>query len=472
MLVMAMTSTLSASTNLGVDDYTYELLLRLEAEGVIRSGLLTTKPLSRKEAARLIIEAEEMDTASPFIRRIIDSLKREFEPEIKSMKYIKLPDRVYVKYIYADRNASHLSYNNDGDAYSKGSNVRVGISGRGEYGWVSFLISPELGYSDNDGDLGLKRAYGIFSFWGLGLTLGRESQWWGPGYHGSLLMSNNAAPMTTAMFTNPEPKTLPWVFKYFGPVRFAFFVTGLEKERVIREPKLWGLRLNLKPMPYVELGIQRTALLGGKGRSEDIGTWWRSFTGEGENVSGVEAGDQRAGGDIKITLPFRVQPVQLYMEAAGEDEAGGLPGKWAYITGIYLPRVFNLERFGFRAEYAKTTDVWYKHHIYSGYTYKGRIIGHHMGGDSMDLFTELSYLIPEKKGKISLSYDREEHNLSIPIRPIRERKDEAALKMNAGLREKMELEVICRYGKVRNTGNIAGEDKNIGAVSAMVNFTL
>ena len=47
-----------ASTSVPVGDDTYNVLLRLEAEGVIQSALLTTEPLSRKEVARLIVEAE------------------------------------------------------------------------------------------------------------------------------------------------------------------------------------------------------------------------------------------------------------------------------------------------------------------------------------------------------------------------------------------------------------------------------
>jgi hypothetical protein len=80
-------------------------------------------------------------------------------------------------------------------------------------------------------------------------------------------------------------------------------------------------------------------------------------------------------------------------------------------------------------------NVWYNHHIYTaGYTYKGRIIGHHMGTDSKDFFVEASYLIPEKHGKVSISYDREEHNLSGTTRnlsptltPHFRKKDEVAL---------------------------------------------
>jgi len=464
-----------ASTYLPVDDEFYDILHRLEAEGVIQSGLLTTKPLSHKEIARLVFEAERNSVdKSLFIQRLVKTLKERFEDEIGDAKYIKPIDLFYGRYIYADSDIQALYYNNDGDHYEKGSNLRVGFSSRAGLDWLSVYVNPEMRHSETDTDFIMKRAYGVLSFLGLDLQLGKDSQWWGPGYHGAILVTNNAEPMTMVRLTNPQPVLLPWIFRHLGPFRFVVFATRLEKERNdFPEPYLWGMRFNFKPHPYFEIGLQRTALLGGEGRSEDLGTWWKSFTGKGENVPGVEAGDQRAGFDIKLTLPFKWQPLQLYAEAAGEDEAGGLPYKWAYLTGIYLPRIFNLERISMRAEYATThvegsPNVWYTHGIYTtGYKYKGRVIGHHMGTDSKDIFLEISYLIPERDGRISIFYGREEHNLS---GTIREKKDEAHVKVYLRLTRDVKVEASYGYGRIENLGNIPAEDRKINIIIGMISY--
>ena len=277
--------------------------------------------------------------------------------------------------------------------------------------------------------------------------------------------------MAMLRLTNPQPILLPWILEYLGLFRFTVFTTRLEEERDVPEPYLWGMRLNFKPHPYFEIGLQRTALLGGEGRSEDLETWWRSFTARGENEPAIEAGDQRAGFDLKLTLPLKWQPLQLYAEAAGEDEAGGLPYKWAYLTGIYLPRILNFERIGFRAEYATThvsgsPNVWYNHHIYhSGYTYKGRIIGHHMGTDSRDIFMETSYLFPERNGRISISYNRQEHGLS---EAIREKKDKTTLKLDVGLTKNMGMKALYGYGRVKNFEKILANDREINTIMGMI----
>ncbi|GMT47683.1 MAG: membrane protein [bacterium] len=478
-----------ASTNVPVGDDTYDVLLRLEAEGVIQSGLLSTGPLSRKEVSRLIVEAERnSEGKSLFIQRLVQSLEKRFRDERGGTKhmnieYIKPLDRVYARYIYSDSDPQEVIYNNDGDTYKKGSNARVGLTSRADFGWVSFFVNPEARYSDSgsETDIIMKRDYGVLSFLGLELELGKDSQWWGPGRHGSILLSNNPEPMNIIKITNPHPVLLPWIFRYLGPFNFTVFATELSKDRVVPKPYLWGMRLDFKPIPYFEIGLQRTALLGGEGRSEDLKTWWDSFSGIGENPANdlagdpndIEAGDQRVGCDIKLTLPLKWQPLQIYADAAGEDEAGGLPTKWAYIGGIYLPRIAGLERIGFRAEYANTylkdlPNVWYNHDIYrTGYRYKGRIIGHHMGTDSRDLFFEVSYLVPEMNGWIKLSYDKEQHSLSSSIHPTKV-ESSASVKFDVGGGVSLEGRYI--HGRLKDYEDLSDKDSRINLVSIELSY--
>ncbi|MFN3740310.1 MAG: capsule assembly Wzi family protein [Thermodesulfovibrionales bacterium] len=464
----------SASTYLSLDDETYEILNRLEAEGVIEGGLLSTKPLNRKEIKRLIIEAERNSKDKGlFIQNLIKYLKERFIYEKGDVKFIRPVDNLYVSYIHSSSHNQTLNYNKEGDSYNKGSNLRAGLSSRAELGWLSFYLNPEIRYSGPDTDLIMKRSYGVLSLLGLDLQFGRDSQWWGPGYHGALLVSNNAEPLTMLRFTNSYPVLLPSVFKYLGPFRFVFFITRLEEERTIPEPYLWGMRFNFKPHPYIEIGLERTALLGGRGRSSDLKTWLKSLTGRQENDPG-EPGDQRAGFDLKITLPFKRQPLQLYVEAAEEDEAGGLPYKWAYLAGIYMPRILSLERLSLRAEYANThvsggPNVWYSHHIYGldAYSYKGRIIGHHIGTDSRDGFFELSYFIPERDRRISIFYDREEHNLS---GSFGEKKDEFGLRFESKITKGLRAGILYQYGDIKNIGNLMHNEMKLNQITGMVTY--
>jgi len=472
-IVILIATYAKASTYLDVGDEVYNTLLRLEAEGVIKTGLLSAKPLSRKEIIRLTLEAEEnSEGKSPFVRNQIQALKKKFADEIDGTIYLKPLDKVSMGYLHSDSEPSDLIFNNDGDDYGMDNNFRFGISSRAELGCFSLFVNPELRYSESDTDLTMKKVYGVFDFLGLELEIGTDSQWWGPGYHGAILLSNNPEPLPLIKLTNSRPVLLPWVLKYLGLFKFTAFVTRLEEDRVVPEPYFWGMRLNFKPSPYFEVGVHRTAMLGGEGRPEDLSTWWDSFTGKGENdLDGP--GDQKGGYDIKLTLPFKLQPMQLYVEADGEDEAGGLPSRWAYLSGVYLPRILNFERIEFRAEYADNhvsghPNYWYNHFAYkSGYTFEGRIIGHHMDTDSEDSFVEVSYLIPERDGRITVSYDREEHNLS---EDVNEEKKEIYMTADIGLTESMKIKASYGYGKFKNFNNISGNDENINIFSVQITY--
>ncbi len=153
-----------ASTYVFVEDEVYESLYRLEAFGVIRSGLLTTRPLSRKEIVRLIREAEQQPEAGdPVIRQEIGFLKQRFEDDFEDAQYLKPIGQLRAELIQSDEDPGELIYNQDGDVYQEDTNLRVELSHRGELGWFSFHINPELRHAGDDTDAVLQRGYAVFS---------------------------------------------------------------------------------------------------------------------------------------------------------------------------------------------------------------------------------------------------------------------------------------------------------------------
>jgi hypothetical protein len=437
----------------------YELLDRLDAEGAIRSGLLSTRPVSRKEVLRLIREAEESKEAErPEIRSLIDGLRERFDDESGEVSYLKPVSRISAKYLFTDSPLQILDYNNDGDIYREGSNFRLKANTRGRLSFFSYSVTPEGRISGGDKVLTAREAYVTLDLWKLEIMAGREPMWWGPGRHGSLLLSNNMEPLTMLRLTNPQPALLPWIFRYLGPFRFVFFVSRLEDDRKdVPEPILWGLRVNFRPHPFAEIGMERTAIFGGEGRSDSLSTFFKTFTGQRETPEGTPEGNQLISFDGKFHLPFPIQPVTLYTQIGAEDQSRpGVPSRWAYIIGVYLPRIHKIQALDFRAEFAnnhqpRIANFWYNHVVYTqGYTYKGRVIGHHMGTDSRDLFIELSYRLPVYDSRIAVHYDREEHNLS---GDIREEKNEFGIRWRRNVSKGLGAEIAYFYGGIENPGN-------------------
>lgn len=465
----------AASSNVPVGSWVYQDLEKLEAEGLLASGILTSRPISRAEAARLIREAES-GQPSVAAARIIQKLKKEFAPdEALPSTYFRPFEEARFKYIYSDGTPHFLNINNKGDIIGNGSNFRAGLSSDARaLGALAFYLNPEIRYPEGpateDAEVVLVEGYGSITLWNIELTAGRQSLWWGPGFHGALLLSDNARPFDLIKLTNPKPVTLPWIFKYIGPIKLTGFVTMLEEDRDFANPYLAGLRLDLKPHPNVNIGIARVAMFGGAGRHVDAGVVWDVITAGNENVAG-EPGNQLGSVDLKVVLPFDFQKVVVYGELGGEDEAGNLPSRVAYIMGAYLPGVLGLERLDLRVDYAQTyignyPGVWYQHHVYtSGYTYDGRIIGHHMGTDAKDLFMSATYESPY--GEFEALFD-----IEVSGRSIKSKTRSAALTWSRDVYETTEVSLGYYFDRRTNIDGVNGLDSDTHSVmgSLLFNF--
>ncbi|HLE18727.1 MAG TPA: capsule assembly Wzi family protein [Syntrophales bacterium] len=459
-------SLLAASTHVPVGSWIYPALEKLEAEGLLATGILTSRPITRAEAARLVKEAESgQPSVAAF--RVIQKLKKEFAPdEAASSTYFRPFEEARFKYLYADGTPHFLNLNNKGDIIGNGSNFRAGLSSSAGAGPIAFYLNPEIRYPEGpateDAEVVLVEGYGSLTLWNIELTAGRQSLWWGPGFHGALLLSDNARPFDLIKLTNPKPLTLPWIFRHIGPVKLTGFVTRLEEDRDFANPYLAGLRLDLKPHSNINIGIARVAMFGGAGRHVDAGVIWDVITAGNENVAG-EPGNQLGSIDLKIVLPFKFQKVVVYGELGGEDEAGSLPSRVAYIAGAYLPGVLGIERLDLRVEYGQTyignhPGVWYQHHVYTnGYTYDGRIIGHHMGTDARDLF--ISAVYESAYGDFEALFDIESSG-----RAVKSKNRSAAITWSRNLSEVTELSFGYYFDRQTNIDGVIGQDLDAHSV--------
>lgn len=471
-ILIVLTKATSFGSNAAIRSDIYHDIEYLSAYGLIDSAILGIRPLDRTEIARLVVEAtknaEHLAVSQIGLPRAVNSvlqrLREEFKDEIAETGtgYIKPLRRSDLIYSHLKGNASTFpdinafqepfNYNSEGISL-KEDNLLAGFEGDARYGALSFHVNPLLTYKNSDDfDTRVQRGYGKVYIGRFSIQAGKDSLWWGQGRHGSLILTNNAEPFNLIRLSNEIPFNLPLL----GLFRVDFFITRLEQNRDFPEPYFGGLRLSFKPMPWFEFGLSRTAITGGKGmpslRLSDIGTILI-----GRNLEGKEKGEsnQIAGGDIRI----RINPLKAYIygEAAGEDEAGILPYKWAYIVGIYCADILGAD---LRMEYADTAfqyPGWYTHGVYtSGYTYKERVIGHHMGGDAKDIFIGTSFFLKENT-KFFLHYDYEERGLS---RGNPEVHHEFVLTLKQQVLERIELSLRGGYEQVKNYEYYSGRDSN------------
>jgi hypothetical protein len=326
---------------------------------------------------------------------------------------------------------------------------------------VAFYFHPEYAHSTPDPhDVDLIEGYGKVSLGGVEIEVGKDSLAWGPGYHGSIIMGNNAEPFKMIKVSNPRPILLPWIFRGLGPFKASWFLSELEDDRHISEAKLSGLRLNFKPHPICEFGLSRVIMFGGSGVSHvGFGDYVRMWKIQPEQAET----NQLAGLDASVLFGLKddmpAKSVKLYGEFIGEDEAGGLPAKWGRLFGLQVNDILRTGKTDLRMEYANnhvsgSPNVFYAHYLFrSGYTYKGRVIGHHMGTDARDVFLRLTHYLTEDM-ILGLEYDRQVAGLSSSRR---QRTDQVGLDVTFFSAKNWRLRGGYRYEREKYDG---GRDDN------------
>lgn len=253
---------------------------------------------------------------------------------------------------------------------------------------------------------------------------GYTEEWFGPGHNGSLLFSNSARPMPKIGIKKLMPSAIDLpVARWFGPIRFDFFVGILDGKRDFHDSALVGTRISFQPAKSVEVGFNRAQQLCGDDRPCGWSQISKSFLGFGNNdnpTSGTERdyvrqpGNQLAGFDISYTRRFGRVAGKLYFETAAEDfqhiliEQFGRQlgttwsGPWGhrgaswqatieyadtlaaqFFNGTPLEKPFKSRR--------KYPGSFYNNNLYlDGFTYRGRPIGYWTDGDSRNLVGSLS----------------------------------------------------------------------------------
>lgn len=478
MLAVALPATAAPySPPLPLNSPCYADLDRLDALGLTPSALGGLRPVTRREAARRVVEAREhgaddVVAAEAALRRLSTVLGPELNGdfEVRSPWHVRSLSLQGVvlqgdEVAIADRRPGGalplvdarqfpLTVNDGGRRTAEGGALR----GEGEFDvtfdwgggeWTPALEFSGIGSGKRGGSFSSRQLRGALMAGPVEVSLGYQSLWWGPGRHGSLLLSNNAHPLPMLHLTNPQPRTLPGFLASLGPLRFDLFVSRLQHDRVVPAPYLSGLRLNLRPSRYFTLGLARTMLFGGDGRPDVTGEDFFTIL-SGRNLSGKkDNSNQLAAIDLSLILPL----VTLYAEMGGEDEADAWITNHAFLWGVYLPRLEPTGRVTLRLEVADlghvdaNSPLWYRHGIYrSGYTYRRSLLGHHVGGGGRDYAGELCFTVTPRVAA-TLALDVEERGLD---QPYRETHVEPSLRLDWEVAEALRCHLSAAYDRVRH----------------------
>jgi len=473
--------------------WTYDAIEKLALAGLLDRAVLTTRPMSRLELARLIaraIHAIDSDRRGRYHDRVelegvLEALLEAFQPELaelgvpQALRLGKPPGRVAVKPVeqvqlrglFADRDL--LLENRQGEAVPQGFGLHLAARSRAQVGdWLSVAVSPEVSLDDAALRARLIEGAVKLTWKAVELEVGRDSLWWGPGFHGALLFSTNARPLDLIKLSSAESFRLPGLFRSVGPTKLTFFLAQLEEDRDFPHAKLAGLRVNTAPFPWLEVGASRAIQFGGEGRPsprvEDIPG---QFLGEeGGGPRGPEDrrdNNQLWSADVTVRLPHvdRVLPlaptkdVAVYAEVGSDDKFR--LSRAGLIVGLVLPDLLGSAGTDLRLEYATLHRTWYRHGIYtSGFTLDGRILGHHVGGDGRDVYVRLTRPVtPDLQVGVELDWERRGNaGLIVPPTRVVETRWWAGLDVSVRLSKALTLFGAYRLEGVTNRDFQVGRD--------------
>jgi len=494
---LACTAVAHASVNIPLDSLFYEDIGLMIAQGLVQSDLSSTRPITREEAGRLLAEAgyyagiEEIPYATT---SLLHRLSEDYDEEISlataqastPRTAFKPLDELSITYMNLDGPFS--TFNNEGIDYFDGHNATVRFQSKARLWRVfSFYLEPLFLYNENiqgiegndESTVRLHKGYIKFTVDNFEIEWGKDTLWWGPGYHGALLMSNNARPFEMYKISNPRATLLPWIFRYLGPFRYNLFISELDKEAASEHPpnsKLFGARIDFKPHPLFEFGMSYLSHFGGDRpgiAGLNLSDYFHIILSDECRSGDKRDSNKQAAMDAAFTIPNvsdflpLADSVKLYGEWGGEDQ-GVTPDKRAYLLGLLFNNVYRLHGLNLRAEYARLSPrsgpgAWYGHPVWPMKHY-GRVFGHHAGTDSDDLFFEISHKSRDRFS-YKLGFDKERSGLSKA-----NTQEKQQYFIEAGCKIRKWLKVTITYGReeISNAGNVEGAEQKNRIVAGMV----
>lgn len=403
-------------------DWTYTAIEKLVTAGVVGPWVLNTKPISRIEMARIValavrkIREDEVgrfthrSDLEPVLYRLMEELAPELEAlgigrpngEAGGLPWLALQPLWKVQARGAWAQDAEKPENSQGLSLASGWTGLLDFSSWLQVGdFLSGYIHPQFQVDEDDYEGRILEGYLKLKLWNLSILAGRESVWWGPGYHGAMLFNNNAPPLDQIRIGMAEPILLPWIFRYLGPFRAELLYARLESNRDHPNAMLGSWRIDMTPLPFFEFGFSRTVQFGGDGRPSlnPIDYLLVLFVSSDDRNSKYDTNQLYSlDGTFRLHDVDRVFPVTrdlvLYAELGVDDTCCNnilWPFKPGYLVGVYFPNFLRRENTELRIEWAATTSFSFTNSIYSnGISFKGYPIAHYIGAKGQDFYGRLT----------------------------------------------------------------------------------
>ncbi len=249
------------------------------------------------------------------------------------------------------------------------------------------------------------------------LRAGRGYIDWSPMQGTAILFSENARAIDFVQICLTD---LPLPLPLLGGRLEAENLLGYldDGNRTVPYPMMWGMRLSWLATDWLRVEAQRSIMLGGGGRSQQLSVkdLWRIFCGRGEadmieTDQGLQFG--HADTDQKFAWLLQLHPRDWVRRHLGIDDLDicityGGEDRFERFVPMAPCRAYAVRLHPNPSLAISYIDIgnrddfnhWYWHKIYrSGYTNRGVVIGHPMGGEAQSWRLAVFYA-PLNRGRI------------------------------------------------------------------------
>jgi len=434
LLLFCFVSQANELVNLTLHDEVYTFVKRLTAKNLIEKRLDTSQPLARREIAEALIEALEKHQSGQIeltdiekkhleyyqwlFGDEIETLKPGFPATTKRKHTITLKGEDYKGDfdLKVKQELAHVRPD-PGEGQSKSITSlglilqaklgkQVGISsilhdrllaGSADYnpyrteGAAEFMAGESKSINSMEG-------YIVLALPWMHIQWGISEDWWGPGWHGALMLSDNSAPKDNLKISGS-----------YGPVKFTYFTAILSENTPEYHPKYMSAhRLEFLLYRGINIGLSEVMIFADRYELRYLNPFTVFYMSQPDDIksNGV------LGVDFDVTL---LPAIELYGELMVDDlqTAEGLDilrvwnSKYGILAGGYCADPLGLKDTDIRIEYAFVNQYAYTHkYDITRYTHRGFVIGHWMGTDADDLWLDIERWLTDKL-RVSLAYERE-----------------------------------------------------------------
>lgn len=487
-----------------LDSWVYPALERLAALGYIRTEFLGMRPWTRIECARLVEEAGDAmgspESGPREASRLYQAIAKEFEKDFDAVdgdnnRSVRL-ESVYTRAMGINGEPLHDGYhfgqtiiNDDGRPYQEGFNNVSGFSGWGTAGRFTVYVHGEYqhapfapAYSDQVRNLiasvdhnpvqpatpfatvnqfRLLDTYVSANLENWTLSFGKQSLWWGPDYGSAVLFSGNAEPIYMFRASRIAPITLPWIFRWLGPMKSDFFIGKLSGHEFPPRPLIHGEKLSFKPTPNLELGFSRTTVFAGVGHPMTLSLLKQTYFSVGDNPTQNrtnDPGDRKGGLDFSYRIPYVRDWLTVYMDSFSDDDPSPLanPPRANFAPGFYMPKLPWLPNVDLRFEAGYTDPatpesnggifVYFNGNYHDSYTNKKYLLGSWIGREGQGFQAWNTYWFGAKNS-IQLGYRHAK--VSDDFIPFGETVNDGSVKVNWWLGRDVNLSTFVQYEQWR-----------------------